>query len=165
MAIKYTKNANSGSLDVLIEEGDYEVVVERAEERTAVSTGKDYITLMLKIRDDVEQKFQNRTIFYSIFKDKDNPNQYNEKKINRLLDCLPEDEIQDGQAFEEVQDFLNLVKGMYLIAHIKVGFSEYKNADENYIAYIKTTKHPSNKLNNNQQVEISIIEDDKDLPF
>ena len=164
MAIKYTKNANSGNLDVLIEEGDYEVVVERAEERTA-SSGKDYITLMFKVRDDVEQKFQNRTIFYSIFKDKDNPNQYNEKKINRLLDCLPEDEIQDGQAFEEVQDFLNLVKGMYLIAHIKIGFSEYKNADENYIAYIKTTKHPSNKLNNNQQVEISIIEDDKDLPF
>jgi hypothetical protein len=51
----------------LIPKGEYEVIIKKIEERTSqnVATG---LNLTLIIRNDVEQKFQNRCIFHTLWK-------------------------------------------------------------------------------------------------
>lgn len=67
-------------------DGDYEVVVEKAEVRKPQSEGgQQRISLQLRVRDDVEQPFQNRVIFDNIWPDRENPEEWDGRKIYELI--------------------------------------------------------------------------------
>ena len=70
----------------LIKEGYYEVVLDTAEVRSYKSdASKKYLSLKFIIRQDVEQPHSGRTIYESVFKDKANPDQFDHRKLQKII--------------------------------------------------------------------------------
>lgn len=67
-----------------IPNGEYEVVLEKAERRTS-NSGTTYINCSFKIRNDVNQQCQGRTIFDIIFQDKERIGQFDHKKLGSII--------------------------------------------------------------------------------
>lgn len=155
----FTKEENSYGL---LPEGEYEVVIERIEEQVS-KNGKKNISIMFRVRDDIQQEGVNRVLFESIWKEKDT-DFYNRKRLNQLIGTQ---HFQDGTVFKDINDVLNNLKGVYLIAVVKVVYNDYKQEDENGISYYKTSNHLPKALSsepvkkNTQGIEIA----DEDLPF
>jgi hypothetical protein len=141
-----------GSYEVL-KEGEYEAIAEKLQIQTLPS-GKEKVSIMFRIREDVEQEGKNRVIFEDIWKEKDNPQYFNRKRLNQLLGTQ---HLEDGTSFTTIQDLLDQLKGAYVRIKVAVEFSEYRNENQNKISYYKTTTKPAQKVGE----EIK----DEDLPF
>ncbi|MBR5513701.1 MAG: DUF669 domain-containing protein [Ruminococcus sp.] len=90
----------------LIPKGEYEVIIKGIEERTT-QNGATGLNLTLVIRNDVEQKFQNRLIFHTLWKRKE-PTQadmqvqgYSFKQIMSLAKAA---NLPSGKSYETVND-------------------------------------------------------------
>jgi len=100
----------------LIPCGDYEVYVENAEERPTKS-GRFQLSVLLKIRDDIQQACQNRCLFLNIFQktpekltDEDRQvGNYNYSHLYHLLDVT--DILTSGKEFEDMGDICRLLIG------------------------------------------------------
>ena len=166
MGYSYTRGESSYDL---IEEGDYEVEIEKASVRQTPN-GKENISVQFRIRSDVEQKFQNRVVFDSIWRDKENPNLFNQKKMFRILDACKD--IPDTIEFETVDDYIKLITGEKLIIHVSIDDDEWNGqvTQRNGIPYMMPTKHPDKVLGAikveapKDNVETIAVESD-DLPF
>jgi hypothetical protein len=99
----FTKEENSYGL---LAEGEYEVVIERVEEKVSTN-GKKNISIMFRVRDDIEQDGKNRVLFESIWKEKDT-DFYNRKRLNQLLGTQ---HFEDGKTFKDINDVLDSIKG------------------------------------------------------
>ncbi len=143
----------------LLKEGKYECLIDRIEIKT-FDSGKQCINITYKVRDDVEQEHQNRLIFESIWKEKDNPDFFNRKRINKILGTQ---KVEPGATFNDINDILNLLKGSLLMCNVKARLNEYTGQDENYVSYYESTKYPFATLGSNSDDNIEIIDDD--LPF
>lgn len=162
MANEYTyENDND-----LKEEGDYEVRVEKMEIRVLPS-GTEKLFLQYRIRDDVEQKYKNACLFEDIWHEKENPNLFNRKRINKLLGTQ---EIKEGTVFESINKICDFMLGKYLMVHLVKQFDDYKGEEINSIAYYKKTNSAPKRLGSEENkptpapskpVEIN----DDDLPF
>lgn len=142
----------------LIKVGDYEVKIERMELQTT-QNGKDKLSIMFRIRDDVEQEEQNRCIFESIWKDKDMPECFNRKRINQLLGT--QKDVQEKQVFNSINDIIDKMQGAYLIAHVNIVHDDYLDKDVNRVSYYKTSQYGAKTLGE----ETTPVIDDTDLPF
>lgn len=146
----------------LLEEGEYEVVIERIEEKVS-KNGKKNISIMFRVRDDIEQPYGNRVLFESIWKEKDSEF-YNRKRLNQLLGTQ---HFEDGKTFKDIEDVLANLRNTYLIAVVKIVHSDYSQEDENVISYYKSSNHLPKALSseptkkNLETIEIA----DEDLPF
>ena len=143
----------------LMKEGDYEVVVERIEKKTLTS-GREKLSIMYRVRSDVEQTFKNKCLFEDIWQEKENPQFFNRKRINQLLGTQ---EIEDGTTFSSIEDIIDFVSGTYLRVHVGVVFNDYTGEDVNTVSYYKPSKHKPQKLIMKEPTNGSII--DYDLPF
>lgn len=102
-----------------IPEGDYEVFVEKAEERPTKS-GRPQLSVQLRIRDDVGQDCQNRILFLNIFQktpeklnDMDRQvGNYNYTHLYHLLDVTGI--LTSGKEFEDMNDICRLLIGKEL---------------------------------------------------
>ncbi len=102
-----------------IPEGDYEVFVEKAEERPT-KTGRMQLSIQLRIRDDVEQACQKRLLFLNIFQktpekltDADRQvENYNYNHLFRLLDVTGI--LESGKNFDSMADICRLLAGREL---------------------------------------------------
>ena len=90
----------------LIPKGEYEVIIKSIEERTT-QNGATGLNLTLVIRNDVEQKYQNRVIFHTLWKRKE-PTQadmqvqgYSFKQIMSLAKAA---NLPSGKSYETVAD-------------------------------------------------------------
>ena len=70
----------------LIDEGTYEVVLEKLEPKTSTKNGKTtkYMNVTFTIRDDVDQPYKKRKIWYTIFA-RDNDVAFNFNAINAII--------------------------------------------------------------------------------
>ncbi len=149
----------------LVEEGDYEATINKIEIKQTPS-GKEKIAIQYRIRDDVEQKAKNRIVFEDIWKEKDSPEHFNRKRLNKLLDTQ---ELEDGTVFNSITELLNELAGSYLIIHVTTEFNEYTNKEQNRVSYYKKsmskpkslTGRPISNANNTP----SMPNTDDDLPF
>lgn len=149
----------------LVEEGDYEATISKIEIEQTPS-GKEKIAIQYRIRDDVEQKAKNRIVFEDIWKEKDSPEHFNRKRLNKLLDTQ---ELEDGTVFNSITELLNELAGSYLIIHVTTEFNEYTNKEQNRVSYYKKsmskpkslTGRPVSNANNTP----SMPNTDDDLPF
>lgn len=150
----------------LIPEGDYEVEIERIEKRKTTNN-KEKLSLMFRIRTDVEQDSKNRVFFEDIWAERDNPGVYNRKRINQLLGT--QKNITDGQVFETIDEIIDFLKGAHLIVHATIELDTYKGEDVNNIAYYKSSKAVPQTLGvpptQKKSVEASVDLTDDDLPF
>ena len=155
----------------LIPENDYEVVIEDIGVKI-IPSGTEKLQIKYRIRDDVEgQGYGHRVLFEDIWKEKESPEHFNRKRINKLLSTQ---KVKDGTVFNSINDVINFLKeNNYLIAHVGIVFDDYRGEDVNKISYYKPSKHlpqsvtpvaPSGVLNlTKEEVEKAISDDD--LPF
>lgn len=162
MANEYTYE-NDNELKV---EGDYEVIVEKMEVRILPS-GTEKLFVQYRIREDVEQKYKNACLFEDIWHEKDNPNLFNRKRINRMLGTQ---EVKEGTVFPNINAICDFMIGQKLVVHLVKQFDDYKGEEINSIAYYKRTNNGSKKLGENPApianapIPAVGISDD-DLPF
>lgn len=85
-----------------IEDGTYEVVVNRANE-DATQGGAEYAELDLIIRNDVDQKHKNQHIFAKVWKSK-KTNKYNFQMFNTIGKAL---RLENGRSYNGIGDLLS----------------------------------------------------------
>lgn len=151
----------------LLPEGDYEVVLQEMGRKIIPSSGKEKIAIIFRVRDDVEQDCKGRLVFEDIWKEKENPEYFNRKRLNKLLGTQ---KIDDGHVFEDINSIAEFMKGAFLIAHVVREFDEYSGQDRNRVAYYKPTKSGTQELKREEdagskpKLKLEDIPDDQ-LPF
>ena len=157
----YTFDANDVSS--LIKEGDYEVIIERAE-RKVLPSGKEKISIMFRIRSDFEQAYKNKCVFEDIWAEKDHPEFFNRKRLNQLIGTQ---HIEDGRVFEDVNAVIRFLLGANAIIHVAVIFDDYSGEDKNTISYYKSSKSAPKAIKPSTAVEKKGSEgvSTDDLPF
>lgn len=148
----------------LLKEGEYEVRIERVEQKTT-NSGKEKLAIMFRVRDDVEQDHNNRVLFEDIWKERDTEF-YNRKRLNQLLGTQ---HLEDGTSFNSIDDIIKVLSGANLIVVVNTRFNEYYDKEENGISYYKSSNHLPKALTstgittkeNLDKIEIA----DEDLPF
>lgn len=162
MPYTFDQKAADASSYELLKEGEYEVFIEKATIKTT-TTGKQKIALQFRVRTDVEQEAKNRVIFEDIWKERENPNFFNRKRINQLLGTQ---HFTDGTAFENVEKLLEAITGTNLVIKVGIDFDEYYKKDVNYVSYYKTTKAGAKSVGSKPETKAAAKEiADEDLPF
>ena len=151
--VSYDKTESNNILPI----GEYEVFIKSAEEKIT-QTGKSYINISFIIRNDVEQRYKNKYIWYSIWKKKE-PNQadiacggYNNQQIQFLSRAV---QFSNGKEFANIQDWMKQLKGRVL--RIKIGHEEFNGKMREKVQWVDITKYP--------QYDEIFEEDDEDMPF
>ena len=130
----------------LIPQGDYEVIVKKAEEKETKDGSKKYISIQLAVRNDIDQKYKNKIIFESLFKGKDT-GKYQMKQFNTISKAL---KIPNGKNYGSLDELLGDWNNKPVLVRIKheqyngntnarVGFyNESKFKDCNHVWLVKT---------------------------
>jgi hypothetical protein len=155
----YTFNTKDLGAYGLIDDGKYEVYIKEALIKTTPS-GKEKISIQYKIRDDIEQKFQNRIIFEDIWKERDTEF-FNRKRLNQLLGTQ---HLEDGKVFDGIQDLLASLVGANLVIKVNKEFDDYRQEEINRVYYYESSKNQPKKVGENKNLEKIEIADE-DLPF
>ena len=114
----------------LIDEGDYEVVLEKLEKKTSAKGGK-YLNVTFGIRRDVDQKFKGRKLFYSIFA-QEGDKAYNFDVINKIIVT------QKGRPtykthFKDIDEVLQYLVGLRLVISVEITFDDFSGKDRNKV--------------------------------
>ncbi|MCQ2486105.1 MAG: DUF669 domain-containing protein [Clostridia bacterium] len=124
----------------LLPKGDYEVIIKTAEEKKT-SSGKEQISLNMVVRNDVDQKYQNRGVFFNTFKRVEPTEQdkqvqgYSFKTIMRLAKMT---DIPSGKAYNNVSEML--ADMVNKCVRITVDHREYNGKTYEDVKYINETK-------------------------
>jgi len=123
-------------------EGDYEVLIVKAEEKVN-KNNKTYLNLSMVIRNDIEQKFKNGYVFHRLWKRKEPTAadmQVNGYGFGQIMALGKAAGLPDGKDYPDLAAFLaDLMKKPVLI-HIK--HEEYKGEPQETVSSISVTKHP-----------------------
>lgn len=149
MSYKYDASDVSG----IVKEADYEAILERMERKTTPN-GKNKLSVMWRIRNDVEQPYGNKCLFKDIWPEKDNPDVFNRRTINQLLGTQ---QIQDGTEFESINDIIKFLENAPMIIHVTVEFDEWRGEDVNSVAYFKKTKIVPQQVIQEQEEEEPVV--------
>lgn len=129
----------------LIPKGEYEVIITKIEERTT-QNGATGLNFTLVIRNDVEQKYQNRCIFHTLWKRKE-PTQadmqvqeYSFKQIMQLAKAV---RLPSGKSYETVYSLCDELGGK--IMRVTVGHREYNGRTYEEVKYMNETQFPECK--------------------
>lgn len=159
----------------IIDEGTYEVVLEKIDPvKTSIKNGKTtrYMTVTFVIRSDVDQKFQKRKIWYTIF-GRDGDAAFNFNAINSII-VTQEGRPDYKRHFKSLDEILQYLIGLHLRLDIGVEFNQFKGKDDNVIvddsfkpSVWDTEEHPvveKSPVSDSKNLEDLEITDD-DLPF
>lgn len=105
----------------LVPQGNYETVVTNAV-ISQTKNGKHKVSLMLTIRNDIQQNCQNRVLFIDIWRKRE-PTAADEQvdgfNFAQLMAVSRAAQIPSGQSFESLEQFLQALCGRCLIATVK----------------------------------------------
>lgn len=126
----------------IIPTGEYEVIIKKIEERTT-QNGATGLNLTLVIRNDVEQKYQNRYIFHTLWKRRE-PTQadmqvqgYSFKQIMQLAKAA---KLPSGKSYETVSDLCaDLINH---VMRVTVGHEEWGGKTNERVKYMNDSKFP-----------------------
>ncbi len=127
----------------LIDDGIYEVTLDTAEVKSyKTDSSKQYLSLKFIIRPDVEQKFGNRLVFETIFRDKTNPDQFDHRKLQKIiLTQKGKDTFQTKFANED--ELIQYINGLTMQIHIsRKDPDDYHDEPYNEVKYL--SYRPSN---------------------
>ena len=153
----------------LIEEDEYEF--ELKTEWATTKAGDKYINCIFKIRDDVEQNYQNRLVFDGIYRLK-STGEFQYSKIKKLIECLP----NPVYSFEDYDEVIQLLSGALIRAKVKIEYADEArpgSKDKNVIGYLSylPTNHPTKKVvaptveSVKNQPQNTDVTDEEDIPF
>ena len=122
----------------LIKPGDYEVVIKAVTEGTSQQKGTPFIQLELVVRNDVNQEFKNKHVWYTIW---DTPTTREKgiyaKQINTVSKHTG---VQNGTNFNSVADWGRFISGRPVLATVKL--EEYNGEQKERVTFINATKFP-----------------------
>lgn len=126
----------------LIPVGEYEVIIQKIEERTT-QKGATGLNMTLVIRNDVEQKCQNRTIFHTLWKRRE-PTQADLQVqgygFSQVMQLAKSAGLTDGKEYESVYELCgDLVKR---VIRVKVVHEEYNGKTSERVHYFNASKFP-----------------------
>ena len=153
------KKTTQSSEYELIDEGTYEVKLEKLEPKTSNKNGKvtKFMVVTFSIRDDVEQKFKKRKIWYTIFA-QDGDIAFNFNEINSII--ITQEGRDDYKThFKSADEVFQYLIGLHLKLDIGVEFNQFKGKDDNII--VKGSFAPSDW----DKTHKSVVADSDDLPF
>lgn len=150
----------------LIEEGTYEVTLEQLQPKTSTKNGKNikYINITFVIRDDVEQKFKKRRIWYTIFA-REGDVAYNFNEINSLI--ITQEKRKDYKRhFRNIDEIFQYLIGLHLRLDIGIEFNQFKGKDDNIIVEnsFKYSQWDIDHSNEEKIIE-KVVVSEEDLPF
>lgn len=129
----------------LIPKGEYEVIITKIEEHTT-QKGATGLNFTLVIRNDVEQKYQNRCIFHTLWKRREptqadlSVNGYGFKQIMQLAKAV---RLPSGKSYETVYSLCDELGGK--IMRVTVGHREYNGRTYEEVRYMNETQFPECK--------------------
>ena len=103
-----------------IKDGDYEVVITKAEE-DATPSGSEHVDMRLTIRNDVQQAHQNQIIFHKLWKAKATGT-YNMRMFNTLGQAAG---LESGKTYQNFEELLKDFLGKPMKVRVKNEQSEY----------------------------------------
>ncbi|MDF2530861.1 MAG: hypothetical protein K0Q65_442 [Clostridia bacterium] len=127
----YEGNQNNGPMP----EGDYEVVIKEVKEDKA-NTGTPYINVELVVRNDVDQTYKNKHLWYTIWASKDT-GEYNAKGINTLSKHAG---LSNGAQFNSVAEWGKFLFNKPILATIK--HEDYNGKTRERVAFVGASKSP-----------------------
>lgn len=157
----------------LLKEGDYEVTLDTAEVKAYKSdSSKRYLSLKFVIRVDVEQPHNGRTIYETVFSDKENPSQFDHRKLQRIILTQKGKETFQTK-FANEDELIQYLNGLNMRIHInrkepdayheseynEVGYLSYKPSDVKFQTFGQQAEKPSSP-----KVDYVNL-DNEDLPF
>ena len=108
-------------IEEIIDDNDYEVVLETATPATTKS-GKECLVLDFAIREDVDQKFKKWHVKEYLFRDVDDPRWYDSRKLHRIILTQPNPKLE----FKNCDECVQYINGLKL--KIGIGVREYQDA-------------------------------------
>lgn len=150
----------------LIDDGDYEVVISKVEPRESTSskTGKTVkrLALTFKIRDDVDQNFKGRCVFYTIF-GREGDEYYDYRIVNKIIMT----QLAKGEKLflEGVDEVLQYLQNLKLIVSITSEYDDYRDEDRNVIVEdsFRASEHKADS--GVKATNVDSIPVDDDLPW
>lgn len=149
----YTYNAEKN----VKKEGVYECFIEKME-LGETPNGIKRVNVVFRIRSDVEQEYKGAVIYDTIWREKDDAEFYDRKKINRLLGTQ---KVKEGTTYESIDEIIKFLAGAKLQVNLGVRFSEYSGKDENYVKFYGSCKVVEQSFTTNDTIEVN----EEDLPF
>lgn len=154
----------------LIDDGKYEAVIEKVEPKES-QKGTKYLNVTFKIRNDVDQEFKNRKLFYRITEKEGDPC-YDFNRINKLI-ITQKNTANYKKYFTDVDEVLQYLIGLHLIITVETAFDDYSQKDRNNVKdwafepSIWDTQDHSPKIEkaNTEKLDAVLDLPDNQLPF
>ena len=123
-------------------EGDYEVIIVKAEERQTKG-GKTGLNLSMVIRNDVDQKYKDGYLFHTLWKRKEPTAADLQVKgygFNQVMALGKAAGLPDGKDYASLEDFLKDLIGKSVRVHLV--HEEYKGEKQERISWMNPTDYP-----------------------
>lgn len=151
----------------LIEDGDYEVEIEKITP-DQTPNGAKKLRFQYRVRSDVEQANKNTCVFEDLWESKKNPGQYTPFKIYAIMEAIGG--VQEGQEFNDTNDVISFILGKDIIIRVNTEVNDYNGEKENVIKkYLPSSHKPQTlgavKENKPEASLTATAVDDDDLPF
>ena len=141
----FTNDYSKASQGGLKPEGDYEVLIVKAEERKT-KDGTVHINMNLVIRNDVKQGYQNGYLFHALWKRKkptEADNQVNGYGFGQIMALGKAAGLPNGKNYESLADFLQELIGKPV--RVKVKHRKYNGEMQEQISWFNPTDYPEVK--------------------
>ena len=129
-AINFGEEFDTNGEFSLIDDGKYEVVIEKVEPKESTK-GNKYLNFTFKIRNDVEQEFKNRKLFYRVTA-KDGDPCYDFNRINKII-ITQKNTSNYKKYFTDVDEVLQYLVGLHLVITVETAFDDYSQKDGNNV--------------------------------
>ena len=163
--MSYTYNSSEASQGELLPAGDYEATIEKIERKIIPTSGKEKLSIMYRVRSDVEQPCKNRVVFEDIWAEREHPEFFNRKRLNQLMGTQT---IEDGHVFDGIADVIAFLVGANLQIHVVIEFDDYNGKDRNQIKWYRSSKARPQELSqapSPKETAKGFEIEDEDLPF
>ena len=146
-------------------EGEYECIITKAH-IDVTKSGKEYISIPMTIREDIEQPYKKGKIFYALWKRRE-PSaldmEVERYSFDQLMQVCEACGIPAGTNFESLEDILDKISWKPVLCRLK--HDEYNGKQQEKVHYLKKTGHPVNVQAPVYAAPEPAEEDDGDLPF
>lgn len=133
-------------------EGDYEVIIVKAEERQT-KNGKLGLNFSMVIRNDVPQAYKNGFIFHTLWKRREPTAadmQVNGYGFGQVMALGKAAQLPDGKDYPDLTAFLQALIGKPVRVHLV--HDTYNNTERESVSYINPTSFPEVRHVNKKQV-------------
>lgn len=156
--------------------GEYECIIKSAF-LNATKSGKEYFSIRFIVRNDVNQKYQNKNIYHAIWCKNAEKRTADDEKVGgfsykQLMNLCKAAALPNGKSYENLNELGNDLRNRCVLVVIE--HNEYNGEIQERVKWTNATKFPNCrhmfKDNSSNAVELSNaaadkVSEDDDLPF